>query len=302
MTTPVGADFQASQSIAIDAKSLGNLKAAAKKNSPEALNQAAKQFEALFLNMVLKSMRDATPTNVNETSTDRKLFTSMFDQQMSQVMAERGVGLADMMIKQLQNAANFNHADPKLMEIKEKGSPEPMPLNVPKTFDLNKPSTTSFNLSSVTDKVKEFIQPLFAEAKEASQKTGLPPQFILGQAALESGWGKRQILNADGSASHNLFGIKASSSWKGKTTDILTTEYINGKPEKVMATFRSYDSYAEAFSDYANLVSTSPRYKNLIENGQTLLGFVQGLKKAGYATDTAYAEKLSNLIRTNFKA
>jgi flagellar protein FlgJ len=108
-------------------------------------------------------------------------------------------------------------------------------------------------------------------------------------------------LNADGSSSHNIFGIKANASWKGKTTEILTTEYINGKPEKVMATFRSYDSYADAFSDYANLISTSPRYKNLIENGQTLLGFVQGLKKAGYATDTAYAEKLSNLIRTNFK-
>ena len=301
MTTPVGADFQTSQSVAIDAKSLGNLKAAAKKNSPEALNQAAKQFEALFLNMVLKSMRDATPTDVDQTSTDRKLFTSMFDQQMSQVMAERGVGLADMMIKQLQNAANFNQADPKLKEIKEKGSPEPMPLNVPKTFELNKTSQSGFNLSSVTSKVKEFIEPLMSQAKEASQKTGLPPQFILGQAALESGWGKRQILNADGSTSHNIFGIKANSNWKGKTTEILTTEYINGKPEKVMATFRSYDSYAEAFSDYANLVSTSPRYKNLIENGQTLLGFVQGLKKAGYATDTAYAEKLSNIIKTNFK-
>lgn len=297
----MGADFQTNQSVAIDAKSLGNLKAAAKKNSPEALNQAAKQFEALFLNMVLKSMRDATPTDVDQTSTDRKLFTSMFDQQMSQVMAERGVGLADMMIKQLQNAANFNQADPKLKEIKEKGAPEPMPLNVPKTFELNKTSQSGFNLSSVTSKVKEFIEPLMSQAKEASQKTGLPPQFILGQAALESGWGKRQILNADGSTSHNIFGIKANSNWKGKTTEILTTEYINGKPEKVMATFRSYDSYAEAFSDYANLVSTSPRYKNLIENGQTLLGFVQGLKKAGYATDTAYAEKLSNIIKTNFK-
>jgi flagellar protein FlgJ len=302
MTTPVGADIQTNQSIAIDAKSLGNLKAAAKKNSPEALNQAAKQFEALFLNMVLKSMRDATPTNVNETSSDRKLFTSMFDQQMSQVMAQRGVGLADMMIRQLQNAASFNQIDPKLMEIKEKGAPEPMPLNIPKTFELNKSPQSSFNLSNVTGKVKEFIEPLLSQAKEASQKTGLPPQFILGQAALESGWGKRQILNQDGSTSHNIFGIKANSSWKGKTTEILTTEYINGKPEKVMATFRSYDSYAEAFSDYANLISTSPRYKNLIENGQTLLGFVQGLKKAGYATDTAYAEKLSNLIRTNFKA
>ena len=302
MSTPVGADIQTNQSIAIDAKGLGNLKAAAKKNSPEALNQAAKQFEALFLNMVLKSMRDATPTDENQTSSDRKLFTSMFDQQMSQVMAQRGVGLADMMIKQLQNAASFNQVDPKLMEIKEKGSPEPMPLNVPKTFELNKPSQAGFNLSGLTDKVKEFIEPLFSQAKEASQKTGLPPQFILGQAALESGWGKRQILNADGTTSHNIFGIKANSSWQGKTTEILTTEYINGKPEKVMATFRSYDSYAEAFSDYANLISTNPRYKNLIENGQTLLGFVQGLKKAGYATDTAYAEKLSNLIRTNFKA
>jgi flagellar protein FlgJ len=302
MTTPVGADFQTSQSIAIDAKSLGNLKAAAKKNSPEALNQAAKQFEALFLNMVLKSMRDATPTDANQTSSDRKIFTSMLDQQISQVMAEKGVGLADMMIKQLQNAASFNQADPKIKEIKEKGAPEPMPLNVPKTFELNKLSQSGFNLSSVTGKVKEFIEPLLSQAKEASQKTGLPPQFILGQAALESGWGKRQILNADGSTSHNIFGIKASPNWQGKTTEILTTEYINGKPEKVMATFRSYDSYAEAFSDYANLISTSPRYKNLIENGQTLLGFVQGLKKAGYAPDTAYAEKLSNIIRMNFKA
>jgi flagellar protein FlgJ len=231
----------------------------------------------------------------------------MFDQQISQVMAEKGVGLADMMIKQLQNAAGIKESIDQNIKLKDKNARPPMPLNQHTPLELKKKTITSevnssgLSLSGITSKVREFVEPLLTQAKEASQITGLPSQFILGQAALESGWGKRQILNSDGSTTHNLFGIKAGSSWKGKTTEILTTEYVNGKPEKVMAKFRSYDSYSEAFADYANLLTTSPRYKGVIENGQTVMGFVQGLKKAGYATDTGYAEKLSSIISNNFK-
>jgi flagellar protein FlgJ len=129
--------------------------------------------------------------------------------------------------------------------------------------------------------------------------TGLPPEFIMGQAALESGWGKREILGPQGQNSFNLFGIKASSSWKGATVDVMTTEYVDGTPRKVMAKFRAYDSYDQAFEDYARLLTQSKRYEGVLANGQSLAGFAQGMQSAGYATDPAYAAKLTRIIQKN---
>ena len=133
-------------------------------------------------------------------------------------------------------------------------------------------------------------------AQAAARQTGLPASFILGQAALESGWGRRQIVAADGTPSFNVFGLKAGTHWKGKVTEVATTEYKDGVAKKVMARFRAYDSYEQAFSDYADLLRHSPRYRQVLANGQTVAGFTQGMQQAGYATDPAYAAKLARVI------
>jgi len=144
--------------------------------------------------------------------------------------------------------------------------------------------------------VEAFVQRLLPHAEAASASTGIPARFMLGQAALESGWGKVEIRGADGQNSHNLFGIKAGAGWKGQTVDIVTTEYVNGKPQKQVESFRAYDSYADSFRDYARLLRSNARYQNVIAQGQDAAGFAQGLQQAGYATDPNYAQKLMSVI------
>jgi flagellar protein FlgJ len=144
--------------------------------------------------------------------------------------------------------------------------------------------------------VASFQQKLGADAEAASQATGIPAKFMLGQAALESGWGKREIKNADGSASHNLFGIKAGPGWKGKVATAVTTEYVGGVPQTRVEKFRAYDSYADGFKDYAKMLSTNPRYEKVLASAGDASSFAHGLQKAGYATDPHYAAKLSRII------
>ena len=145
---------------------------------------------------------------------------------------------------------------------------------------------------------ESFVRKHQAAADAAERATGIPSANILGQAALESGWGKREIRANDGSNSHNLFGIKATSSWKGKVAEVTTTEYIGGVARKVTAKFRAYDSYEEAFKDHARLLSQSPRYSQAMAQTDSVRGYAQGLQRGGYATDPAYADKLTQVINT----
>jgi flagellar protein FlgJ len=147
----------------------------------------------------------------------------------------------------------------------------------------------------------EFQARLMPHAQAASRATGIPAQFMLGQAALETGWGKREIRAADGTPSHNLFGVKAGGNWKGAVVEAVTTEYVNGVPQKSVEKFRAYDSYADAFRDYANLLRGNPRYAGVMAQATQGLdadGFANGLQRAGYATDPNYADKLSRIIKT----
>jgi flagellar protein FlgJ len=197
----------------------------------------------------------------------------MLDQQLSQTMARRGIGLADYLLRQMKPAQTSM----------------PVPVAAQPVAAVLQPGQPSV--------AQKFQTQMTAHAQEAAQLTGLPAAFILGQAALESGWGRRQIAAADGAPSHNLFGIKAGASWHGKVAETMTTEYVGGVPQKVLQKFRAYDNYGDAFRDYAALLRRSPRYEKVIANGQTLTGFSEGLQKAGYATDPNYAEKLSRVIQ-----
>ncbi|PXX46537.1 flagellar assembly peptidoglycan hydrolase FlgJ [Undibacterium pigrum] len=291
---------------AFDTKGLDELKQSAKNNSPEAIRGAAQQFEALFMNMMLKSMRQAGGQDGPFDSEQSRMYTSMLDQQLSQTMAKKGVGLADVLVRQLSNNA-MNQA----LEADTANKPggmggpassasvrginnyldnlkfEQMPANAPKTAFTG------------PNHVREFQEKLTAHAEQASQETGIPAKFMLGQAALESGWGRREIKTADGSSSHNIFGMKATKGWKGKTVDAVTTEYVNGVAQRKVEKFKAYDTYADAFKDYAKLITKNPRYENVMANAKDATSFAQGLQRAGYATDPEYANKLTKIIKNS---
>ena len=290
--------------FALDTQGLGELKKSAKAGSPEALKTAATQFEAMFINMMMKSMRDATPQEGMLDSQQSKMFTSMLDQQMSQNLAKRGVGLADVLIRQLgAQAANAQAlaigGDQNMPTSNAMPAPLPADQMLKTPGALLAPSALpAVNGSGRTQAphVRSFQEKLGADAETASRATGIPAKFMLGQAALESGWGKREIKLADGSASHNLFGIKAGPGWKGKVATAVTTEYVNGVPQTRVEKFRAYDSYAEGFKDYAKLLANNPRYEKVLASAGDASSFARGLQNAGYATDPHYATKLSRII------
>jgi flagellar protein FlgJ len=224
--------------------------------------------------------------------------TEMLDQQFANQLSGRPGGLSDAIMKQLEKQMGL--------------SPGPIPAtgsanNTPAPLSAT-PTATRIPQAGAAG----FVQQHSKAAGEAEAATGVPATFMVSQAALETGWGRKEIRNPDGTSSHNLFGIKAGSSWKGATTEVTTTEYVNGKAQKVVASFRAYNSYAESFADYAKLMKDSPRYQKAVAQARSATtagtttasaaaGFAQGLQKAGYATDPAYADKLTRVINTTLR-
>jgi len=311
-----GADL--SSKFALDVQGVNQLRLDAKQSSPEALKQAAQQFEAVFMNMLMKSMREATPQDGMFDSEQTRMYTSMLDQQLTQRMASRGIGLAEVMVRQLSTALNVPPPGEGAVPGAEgaQGFPLSVPQNVlqggadplrakarVESYALGLPTaqplsaTPARSSGDAPPHVEAFVQRLLPHAQAASASTGIPARFMVGQAALETGWGKAEIRGADGQNSYNLFGIKAGANWKGQTVDIVTTEYVNGQPQKQVESFRAYNSYADSFRDYANLLRGNARYQNVIAQGQDAAGFAQGLQQAGYATDPKYAQKLMSVIR-----
>lgn len=317
-----------SSKLAIDARSIDELQVLAKRNPDNALQKVAQQFEGLFMHMLLKSMREATPKDGLFDSQQTQFFTQMYDQQLAQHISKRGIGIADMMVKQLSRSHSLgisipNNADPVPSTIYSdkrlpvipgmhpndespqlwstpKNSLNISPINTANVANtrmesipfLRQPELTNNKLSN---QVSNFIDKLLPHARIATQSTGIPSQFILAQAALESGWGKHEIRRMDNKPSYNLFGIKAGGNWKGEVIETVTTEYINGTPQRVVERFRAYNSYAEGFSDYAKLLSENPRYAKVVRNTDAI-AFANGLQQAGYATDPLYADKLIKII------
>jgi flagellar protein FlgJ len=146
-----------------------------------------------------------------------------------------------------------------------------------------------------------FVQQHTRAADAAAAESGIPAQFMIAQAAHESGWGRKQILHADGSPSNNLFGIKAGRGWTGPVAEVMTTEYAGGQPRKMVQRFRAYASAEDSFADYARLMKSSPRYQSVVAAGHDAQAFAQGLQRAGYATDPAYAAKLERVINTTLR-
>jgi len=300
-----------SSKLAFDANSLNNLKVAAKDNSPEAVKEVAKQFEAVFINMVMKSMRAATPQDSPFDNEQSRTFTAMLDQQLSDNLASKGLGLAEILTRQLTKVASSTaNAMEQAVSGEDWIKPDDVPLNthIPgllksaayADIEAKKPMSSLTPIlekpTSLSGKSAEFHDRMAHHAVKASQETGMPANYMLGQAALETGWGRREIKAANGAPSYNLFGIKATGGWKGKVAETVTTEYINGVKQKRVEKFRAYDSYAESFKDFANLIQNNPRYKAVMENVSSVTGYARALQNAGYATDPNYANKLASVI------
>lgn len=330
-------------SLASDVRSLDSLKSGAARDPKGAARQAAAQFEALFMQMVMKSMRDSVPKGGMLEGSGGEMFQGMLDTQLSQSLTGKPGGLGEMIAKQLMRNMKMDDATgakaaPQVSTnglaralmsadgaagsrdgmggtdgigfptgaqaaaaaaaaAKSRAASLPMrrdALSGMATLGMDgnqpRPPASPGGAPAV------FVNRMWDAAASAERATGVPAGFIVGQAALESGWGRKELNHSDGRTSHNLFGIKAGPGWKGATVDSWTQEFVNGKMIKTVEKFRAYGSYQEAFTDWARLMVNNPRYSNVLTAGGNVDTFARNMQRAGYATDPDYASKLSRTI------
>jgi flagellar protein FlgJ len=124
MTAPIldSTSAGSSNAVAADSHSLDQLRRLANQDPAKAVKQVATQFEALFMQMVLKSMRDATPKSGLLDSSEQQTYTSMLDEQLAQKIAAGGTGLGDVIARQLSR--NLPHA-PTSPASPSAGAPPP---------------------------------------------------------------------------------------------------------------------------------------------------------------------------------
>jgi flagellar protein FlgJ len=297
----------ADNSLAIDVNSAQSLKVSVASGDQQAMRVAARKFEALMVGMMLKNMRETRFSEEDDPMTGGegvKLYSELLDQQWAEQIAKgRGLGFADMIVKAYAphpsppgGGAGGEGTTPAQATTPTSPTPAttPTPPTSPTTASPPATSTTPRAPppeAALTDK-QSFLETLRPHAEVAEAATGVPADFILAHAALESGWGARQITAADGTPSHNLFGIKGGRGWQGASVTATTTEYSQGLPIKQSQPFRAYANYAEAFTDYARLIQS--RYTGAA--GKDADRFAQALASGGYASDPAYAAKLKSVI------
>ncbi|MDX2321934.1 MAG: flagellar assembly peptidoglycan hydrolase FlgJ [Moritella sp.] len=306
----------------LDTHNLDSLRKRAQGNDETALKEVAKQFESLFTNMLMKSMREAnaafetdSPMNNNYT----QFYRDMQDKQMAADMSQSGsMGLADVIVKQLSNnSGNYMPAsslqgdsnplqnlqgakpstaiDKALVEeagatkaaVDEGGKPvadaaQALPTPAPK-MQFNSP--------------EEFVASLAPFADSVGKRLNVSPDVLLAQAALETGWGKKVSTDNKGDSSHNLFNIKADKRWQGPTASVDTLEFTDGVAKRENHQFRSYEDFQSSFNDFANFLQSGDRYSDALRNSADSAQFLNGLQQAGYATDPNYAAKIQNVMK-----
>lgn len=312
-----------------DFNGLAKLKNQARKDSPEALKEVAKQFEAIFISNVLKSMRAAKLADGAMDNDQSKFYNDMYDQQLAvHLSGSPGVGLADLIVKQLsRNKTENTKQDIEDYLNKSSGvsrGAEPV-RQVSKKADASfadgqvmvtpyvhdrrplAPMTEIIGTVKEGDRqpiqsAEEFIRRLHPLAVQAGHELGVEPKVILAQAALESGWGRSTIKNSKGDNSFNLFNIKADKAWQGKQAQVATLEFDQGIPKRINAGFRSYESFQESFKDYVNFIKSNPRYGDALKKAGNAEQYMAELQRAGYATDPKYADKVMSIYQGNTMA
>jgi flagellar protein FlgJ len=323
MTLPI-VDSSTASALA-DTGNLSALKAAVTKHSPQALREAAQQFESLFTGMVLKSMRQANFGDSLFGSDQEDMYQDMYDDQIAaEISKGRGLGLADRLVQQLRGGG-IGGAD---RESSISGTADhPLSSTSPTAATsagsaaaATRSSTTASGTSGASSSAAaatasadatacpstaqqlQFAQSLWPEAQQAARQLGVSPVSLLAQAALETDWGRSMPRTAGGSTSNNLFGIKAGGGWDGASVQSNTREYDSGTATAVKAQFRSYATPSRCFQDYVSLLQSNPRYAGALGTGANTQAFAAGLQRGGYATDPAYATKLGAVANTLTRA
>jgi peptidoglycan hydrolase FlgJ len=287
--------------LAFDARSLDALRGRAAADPKAAVRETARQFEALFMQELMKSMRSTTLADGGlaglggDDGAGAKMGTEMLDAQYASQLSGLPGGLSEAITRHLERQMGLA---PGPIPVTRSANDSPQPLSA-------RPAPTRIPQAGAAG----FVQQHSAAAREAEAATGIPAAFMVAQAAHETGWGRKEIRHADGTPAFNLFGIKAGAGWHGPVAEITTTEVVNGQARKLVAKFRAYGSYAESFADYARLMKDSPRYQGVVsrvagaakDDDAAAAGFAQGLQRAGYATDPAYADKLTRVINTTLR-
>lgn len=302
----------ASSSVSIfDSTQLADLRrdASSGADAEQTQRKVAQQFEALFIQNILKQARQAQLGDGGLFDSQQvRMAQSLGDEQLALNLSQTGIGLGQALLAQMRgdqglgpSASTPERSLSRRADLQSR-MPNERPVHAESISALidklshNKSLERVYaSIKGAPEHIREFVDRMKNAAQLASKDTGLPEKLILSQAALESGWGQREIKHADGTTSHNLFGIKASPNWKGKVVDVMTTEYENGVPRKLTQRFRAYDSYAESFADYARLISKSPRYSEVVA-APDAASAAQRIQEAGYATDPSYAQKLISIM------
>ena len=294
-----------SSHFVLDPKVTADLRVKIKQDPQGGLKLAAQQFEGMLLQMMLKSMRDASPQDGLMDNDQSRYFTSILDQQMAQDLSAQGrLGFAKLIEQQLgRNMPSGSSFDPaSSLAALQQSLMQQQPANsavssgggaerVRSAPAINNESAVAGASGSSSD----FVNRIWPHAVEASSAIGVPPQFLVAHSALESAWGKSEIRNVNGSPTYNLFGVKAGRNWHGPSVEVQTTEYVNGVAQTSREKFRVYGSYAESFRDYTNLLLNNPRYSEVLGQKDGAQ-FSRSLQQSGYATDPMYADKLSRII------
>lgn len=293
-----------------DFNGIAKLKQEATKNSPEALKEAAKQFEALFLGNILKNMRSAKLAEGLMDSSQTQFFHEMYDQQLAvHIAGKSDLGLAELIVKQLKPEPAGHLTQQTLKDYLAQPITALKPSGVKLRALSDAPSIsgemTAIGFSEDNNEVTpthSFIRELQPYAEQAARELGVHPKALLAQAALETGWGKSCLRQRDGSNTYNLFNIKADKSWTGKQTKVVALEFDQGVAKKVSSGFRSYASYQESFQDYVNFIKSNPRYRDALQQAANPARYMHELQQAGYATDPRYAEKVMQIFHSDLLA
>jgi flagellar protein FlgJ len=310
--------------------------------------------------MMLKSMREATSGDPIFGSDQEKFYQGMFDDQMAVNLSKgHGLGLGDMLVKQLTRAglipaaaagssdasnagtttsrataassatgsfatttsltsasnraapgraaASWNPAGWESFVTTNSKAPTAdiaagtivsaasafAPANLTSSpSSLMSPSPLATPLSQ-----EDFVKAVWPAAKAAGNELGVDPRSLIAQAALETGWGRSIPNDASGNSSFNLFGVKSGTQWSGSSVAVKTLEFEGGVPVPRTDKFRAYASANESFNDYVALLRDNPRYADALNTGSDTKAFAAALQRGGYATDPAYAQKLTAIAQ-----
>ncbi len=303
MSNPIGgpvlpaAQMTAAASTANTYTDLNGLTALNKDpKSPQAIQAVAQQVDALFLQMMLKSMRDASTDGGESESNEMSMYHDMFDKQVALTLSQHhGLGLGALLSRQL-SAASAQRQPAAGQPVQgqpangHSAAPAQSPSGVHAAGQRNMPS------ASLLQSASQFVEQVLPSIKRAAQALGVSPLGMLAQAALETGWGQRMARTVDGDSSLNMFGIKADDAWEGARAGATTVEFSGGVATPRHAAFRAYPSIDDSVSDFASLLKSSPRYRHALAAGGNAQGYVEGIGRSGYATDPDYANKLNDVL------